>query len=367
MKLVKKAQLFASAIVLSLGFVHVQAADYGKVGDPIHLTVGFQPYFTPSWSGVVVKDKELWKKYLPKGSTVEFQVGLQGAVIVGQMLADKQQIGYLGDMPALTITNKEKVADIRLVGVSSTSPQSCDILFVRKEAPDFKSVEEAAKWMTGKTVATGHGSCADRFMRVVFKQANVEPAQYLNQSLEVISSNFRMGKLDAAVVWEPTASQLEESGAARRVASGANFNERDGVFIAMRYDMMEKRPDVVKAWLEAELDAQLFMADPANADEVANMLKAETTGIEKETLWNALYRQWEENKGGSDEKLTLNFSFTPDIVDYAKQAYKFLHSIKRVNTPSLRENAIDNSYADAILKERGLKSPVGVVKAIPKP
>lgn len=367
MKFIKKAQLFAVSIALSFNIAQVQAAEYGKIGDPIHLTVGFQPYFTPAWSGVVIKGKDFWKKYLPKGSTVEFQVGLQGAVIVGQLLADKQQIGYLGDMPALTITNKEKVADIRLVGVSSTSPQSCDILFVRKEAPDFKSVEEATQWINGKTVATGHGSCGDRFMRVVFKRANIEPAQYLNQSLEVISSNFRVGKLDAAVVWEPTASQLEESGAARRVASGANFNERDGVFVVMRHDMMEKRPDVVKAWLEAELDAQLFMADPANADEVANIIKAETTGLEKDTLWNALYRKWESNKGGSDEKLTLNFSFTPEIIDYAKKSYEFLHSVKRVSTPALRENAIDNSYAEAILKERGLKSPVGVIKALSKP
>lgn len=367
MHLIKKVQLFAASLALSVSLSPAQAAEYGKVGEPIQLTVGFQPYFTPAWTGVVIKGKEFWKKYLPKGSTVEFQVGLQGAVIVGQLLADKQQIGYLGDMPALTITNKEKVADIRLVGVSSTSPQSCDIVFVRKEAPEFKSVTEAVKWMHGKTVATGHGSCADRFMRVLFKQENIQPEQYLNQSLEVISSNFRVGKLDAAVVWEPTASQLEESGAARRVASGVNFNERDGVFVVMRYDMMEKRPDIVKAWLEAELDAQLFMSDPANADEVASIIKAETTGLEKDTLWNALYRKWDVSKGGSDEKLTFNFSFTPDIVDYAKKSYEFLHSVKRVNTPALRENAIDNSYAEAILKERGLKSPVGSVKALSKP
>jgi len=167
------------------------------------------------------------------------------------------------------MSNKEKVADVRLVGVTGTSIQSCDILFVRKDAPAFASAQEAAKWLNGKTVAAGHGSCGDRFARVVFKQAEIEPAQYLNQSLEVISSNFRVGKLDGAIVWEPTASQLEEKGIARRVGSGADFGERDGAFVTMRYELMEKRPDIAKGWMEAELDAQLFMADPANADEIA--------------------------------------------------------------------------------------------------
>lgn len=369
MTVTKKIRLaLALAAFAGIGFHSAaNAMDYGKPGEPIHLTVGFQPYFTPAWSGVVLKGKEFWKKYLPAGSTVEFQVGLQGAVIVGQMLADKQQIGYLGDMPALTITNKEKVADVRLVGVTGTSTQSCDIVFVRKEAPEFKSADEVAKWLNGKTVASGHGSCADRFARVVFKQAGIEPGQYLNQSLEVISSNFRVGKLDGAIVWEPTASQLEEKGIARRVASGANFGERDGAFVAMRNELLEKRPDIAKGWMEAELDAQLFMADPANADEVAGIIQAETTGLGKETLWYALYGEWRESQGGGPEKLTLNYSFTPDMVEYAQRAYSFLHSIHRVNTEKLRDNAIDNSLAEAVLKARGLSSPVGVVKALPAP
>ncbi len=366
-KIRTSALLLAAFTGFSVQAITAEAIEYGKPGDPIHLTVGFQPYFTPAWSGVVLKGKEFWKKYLPAGSTVEFQVGLQGAVIVGQMLADKQQIGYLGDMPALTITNKEKVADVRLVGVTGTSTQSCDIVFVRKEAPEFKSAEEAAKWLNGKTVASGHGSCADRFARVVFKQTGIEPAQYLNQSLEVISSNFRVGKLDGAVVWEPTASQLEEKGIARRVASGADFGERDGAFVTMRHELMEKRPDVAKGWMEAELDAQLFMADPANADEVAGIIKAETTGLEQSTLWYALYGERQASQGGRPEKLTLNYSFTPDMMAYAQRAYSFLYSIKRVSTETLRDNAIDNSLAEAVLKERGLTSPVGVVKALPLP
>src|SRR5947208_1524621 len=77
-------------LVLSLAPQGVHAAD------PVKLVVGYQPYDTISYSAVVIRGLELWKKYLPPGSTVEFESALQGAIIVNAMLADKQQIGYLG-------------------------------------------------------------------------------------------------------------------------------------------------------------------------------------------------------------------------------------------------------------------------------
>src|ERR1700678_2844571 len=74
-----------------LGSASLRAADldYGKTGDPVHLVVGYQPYYSEAWSGVVINALQLWKKYLPAGSTVDFAIGLQGSIIVNAMLAGK--------------------------------------------------------------------------------------------------------------------------------------------------------------------------------------------------------------------------------------------------------------------------------------
>ena len=80
--------------------------DYGRQGAAVKLVVGYQPYYTQSWSGVVMRGKKFYEKYLPKGSEVEFQIGLQGAIIVNNMLAGKQNIGYYGDMPGIVSTTK---------------------------------------------------------------------------------------------------------------------------------------------------------------------------------------------------------------------------------------------------------------------
>ena len=78
-----------------------EVKDYGKPGSPVDLVVGYQPYYTQAWSGVIMRSKKFYEKYLPQGSKVDFQVGLQGAIIVNGMLAGKVDIGYVGDMPGI--------------------------------------------------------------------------------------------------------------------------------------------------------------------------------------------------------------------------------------------------------------------------
>ena len=65
-----------AAVALTVGApARAQLDDYGKPGGPVKLVVGYQPYYAQSWSGVAMRGKEFWKKHLPPGSTVEFQIG----------------------------------------------------------------------------------------------------------------------------------------------------------------------------------------------------------------------------------------------------------------------------------------------------
>ena len=362
---------FAAAVGLSMTMVTLSAPavagdlEYGKPGEAINLVVGYQPYFTESWSGVVMRGKKLYEKYLPKGSTVEFSVGLQGAVIVNAMLAGKQHIGYVGDMPSIVSTTKQDVADIRIMAMVGLGTDQCNIFLARPDAPTFANAKEGIKWLDGKRIAVPLGSCADRFAQEAFKKEGVKPAAVLNQNIEVITSGFRAGKLDAAVIWEPTASRLVQEGLAKRIASGATVNESDGAYLTMRADLIKQRPDIVKAWLNAELDAQLFLADPKNAMEVAAMATQQTTGFTEKMLWAAMYGKYAEASGGAPVRLTLPFTLTPDVVKQVNNAATFLFSIKSINVEKLRPEALMPEFAQAILKERGLTSPIGKVMALP--
>ena len=152
---------------------------------------------------------------------------------------------FRSDMPSIVSTTKVETADIRIVGTLGLGFDQCNIFLARTDAPKFATAKDALKWLDGKQVAVPKGSCTDRFAQATFKKENVQPKDYLNQNIEVITSNFRAGKIDAAVIWEPTASRLVQEGLARRVASGSSVNEADGGFLAMRADLIKLRPDVV--------------------------------------------------------------------------------------------------------------------------
>ena len=124
-----------------------EVKDYGKPGSPINLVVGYQPYYTESWSGVIMRDKKFYQSHLPAGSQIDFQIGLQGAIIVNGMLAGKVDIGYVGDMPGIVSTSHSEVRDIRIVSVLGLGYDQCNAFLVRNDAPQFQSPDEAIKWL----------------------------------------------------------------------------------------------------------------------------------------------------------------------------------------------------------------------------
>jgi len=128
--------------------------------------------------------------------------------------------------------------------------------------------------------------------------------------------------------------------------------------------LIEQRPDVVKAWLNAELDAELFFADAKNAMEVAKMAVGQTTGFPEKTLWYSAYGRYPAAAGGTDTRIVLDYGFTPEAMALIKKAAAFLYEIKSIKS-DLRPEAVLPQFTADILKERGLKAPVGEVKALP--
>lgn len=365
------AALAASVAVVAPSVATAQI-NWGNEGEPVNLVIGFQPYYSQSWSGLVMREKEFWREYLPEGSQVRFEVGLQGAVIVNAMTGEQMHIGYAGDTPSIAATFRNMPergrTDIRIIANLGTSTQHCNVFFVRNDAPEFAGADEAVAWMDDKVVSTPHGTCTDRFAQDVFQQADIEPSSYLNQNIEVITSNFRVGNLDAGVIWEPTATKLELEGIARRVASGEDFDVFDGGFLIVLNSLLEQRPDIIRGWLEAELDAQLFMLDPENANEIAAMAVAATEGFTHEEMWMSFFGEYPAEVGGGEVRNVHNFVFTDEVQNLLSDATEFLYNTPQrpAAEPQIREEALDDSIARQVLEDRGLEAPIGVIRAIPR-
>src|SRR5262245_43632833 len=103
--MVRSAAGLAGAAMSSAGFPWGDLA-YGQQvkGKPVKINVAVRPDWTQGWFGVVNEEKQIWKKYLPEGSEVEFSHPIQGGVVTNELIANKTQIGHNGDAPGLIST-----------------------------------------------------------------------------------------------------------------------------------------------------------------------------------------------------------------------------------------------------------------------
>ncbi len=356
---------YKNTIVLAALAVALGAATPTKA-QPVDITYGYHPYWTGGWNGVVIKHKELWKKHLPPGSKVRFEPHLTGPPMINAMLANKMQIGTMGDMPSLVATTKRDIGDLRLVSVPMYSRgQHCAKILVRKEAPDFKSYKDAMPWLSGKPFALHRGTCVNRIIESIIAKGGFKPSEIVYMPIEVIASNFESGKLDAGAMWEPHARRVVELGHARYVATTAPWNEDDANFSLMRQDFIEKNPEAAAGWIKAEIEALRFMIEKPN--ELAQMIVDEVKGYDHKTAWKALYEGHPDAIGGTSEIYVAKMVFDDQIHQLMKEGYTFLQRLKVIKESDVPKNPINDVPLKRALAEMKATAPIGtIMRSLPK-
>ena len=369
--MVRTAGGIAGAALASRGFAWGDLA-YGQQlkGEPVEFNVAIRPDWTQGWFGMINEEKGIWRKYLPEGSEVTFSHPIQGGIVTNELIAGKSMIGHNGDAPGLIATYKRDRVDIRAIGLIGSSPSGyhCYQVLVRTDAPEFSDSKEAIRWMDDKVVATPKGSCSDRFFQDVLKREGIEPAEYLNQPIGVITTNLRAKKIDAACTWDPqgaAVSTLAGEGLARVVSTGYPWGERDSGTIVCRKDFMDENPDLVKAWLKAEIETQMWYYDPRNHAEVLQIAQKYVKGFSHKALWFSLAGLIPEPYYGGpirDEKL---FVWNDEVHKLQDIVRDYLAKNKIIPHKELLPGAIDDSLAWQAMKEMEVESPLITLKAVP--
>ncbi|MEK7244479.1 MAG: ABC transporter substrate-binding protein, partial [Pseudomonadota bacterium] len=293
--------------------------------------------------------------------TVRFEPYLTGPPMVNAMLADKMQIGTMGDMPSLVATTRRDVGDLRLVSVPMySSGQQCNKIVVRKNAPDFESYADAMRWASRRPFAVHRGTCTHRFVAAIIAKGAFTPSEIVFTPIGTIVGDFESGKLDAAAMWEPHARRVVELGHAKYAATGAPWNEPDANFSLMRQDFIEKNPAAAVGWIKAEIEALRFMIEHPN--EMAQMIVDEVKGYEYKTALNALYGGHPDALGGTPVTYVGKMIFDDDVINLMKNGYVFLHQIKVVKSPDMPKDAINDAPLKKALAEMRATGPLGTIE-----
>ena len=320
-------------------------------GTPVTVNVNLFLGWTGAWDTIVMKQRDLLSKWLPKGSTVTWKRNLQGPPVITDLLANKQNIGYLGDNPAVVATTKVSIAPVKIVAFNLISPsRMCGVLLVRADAPNLDNAAAVFEWLKGKTIAVPKGSCADRTGQEMVRKAGIEVNWVFNQA-EVIVTSLQAKKIDAAFVYEPSAANAVEQGYARYALSGAYFNLSDADAILMRQDFIQNNRPAAVGWLKANIEALYFMRD--HPVETVEAIKRELPDFTKENIWEAFYRQMPANTGARPIVNTAVMTITPQALRLSQSVFAFLKSMNVVQGEPTAD-AIDASVVTQAFTELGL-------------
>ncbi len=248
---------------------------FGKIGDPVVMTIGYQPYGTLHWTASVNKQAQLLLKYLPKGSRVVWFRALAGALINNNMLAGKNQFGYTSDTPGLSNGDKIRSDFVAASGYDLGEFGSICVPTKYLESGVLKDPKD----LEGKPVATAFNSFSHRQMLTWMHEFGVKP-ELINQSIDQQMAGLHSGGIHAAALWEPYPSWMEMKGVAKRWMTGQDmpntsqqyFPELEvkhfhdvGATLAI-HDWLRDRPDVMGAYLKSEEECRdMLTNDPDTA------------------------------------------------------------------------------------------------------
>ncbi len=243
---------------------------FGKIGEPVTLTIGYQPYCTPYWTSSLNKQAKIWAKHLPKGSKVVWFRALSGPLINNNMFTGKNQFGYMAETPAL---HAGDIVTCDMVSVTGYDIGETGCICVPNHLLKEGKLN-SAKDLDGQPIGAPFGSYSHRHILTWAEQNQLKP-KLLNQSIEQQMTYLRMKKIWAGALWEPYPQWLEQRGIATRWVTGADMPctcakyNPDAVSHSFRvvgstlaiHDWLRERPDIIIAYLKSEEEARYLLTN----------------------------------------------------------------------------------------------------------
>ncbi|WP_180073817.1 MULTISPECIES: ABC transporter substrate-binding protein [unclassified Acinetobacter] len=304
--------------------------------------------------GLLIRELNLLDKYLPKDGEyknvkydIQWKNFTSGAPLTSEMVADRLDIGAMADFPAvnnLVAFQKAGKQSLFLNPLSGSTTGSGNAIVV----PTDSQVNSIAE-LKGQTISVPFASTAHGLLLRVAKEQGWEldkDIKIIAQAPEVAGPALKSNKIAAHADFVPFGELFAYQGIARKIYDGsqANVPTFHGSIVAKDY--AEKHPEVIKAYLQATIEAnQLLQKEP----EKYSQLIADKTGIPAEVVylfhgplglqtrdltWKPEYRQATQTAvdtlkilGKNDGKIDVNQfiseqyikdAFSASKLDYAK-------------------------------------------------
>ncbi|MFE3983615.1 ABC transporter substrate-binding protein [Nocardia tengchongensis] len=312
-------------------------------GDTVKVVIGYQSKtINTVTAGTLLKAKGFLEQRLnaigAKGGSkyqVEWQDYDTGAPITAQMVAEKIDIGSMGDYPLLingSRTQANERSRTELVSITGYNPKGALNMVV--VAPDSKA--QSITDLAGQKISASVGSAGHGTLVQALTRAGIDPksgVEVLNQQPQIGSSALESGQVAALSQFVAWPGLLVFQNKAKLLYDGAELNVPTFHGVVARRDYAKQHPEVLDAFLQAQLDATDFIHQhPLEAAQTV----ADNAGLAPEVVY--LYN----GPGGTSFDTTLKPSLLAALegdVPYLKSIGDFaeLDIDKFVDPAALRQ------------------------------
>ena len=309
----------AATVVLAATGCSVDSA--GKDDNAVNVVIGYQSKtINTVTAGTLLRAQGYLEHRLDdigaktgKKYHVEWQDYDTGAPITAQMVAEKIDIGSMGDYPMLingSKTQSNERAKTELVAATGSSPTgSLNMVVVSPDSPVQSLSELAGQKVSASVGSAGHGT----LVRALGKEG-ISGVEVLNQQPQIGASALESGQVRALSQFVAWPGLLVFQNKARLLYDGAELNYPTWHGVVARRAYAAAHPEVLDAFLQAQLDATDFLnTKPLEAAKIV----AQGSGLPPEVVY--LYN----GPGGTRFDTTLK----PSLVDALKGDVPYLKSI----------------------------------------
>ncbi|OHU98391.1 ABC transporter substrate-binding protein [Mycobacterium talmoniae] len=294
--------------------------DSSSAGDAVEVVVGYQSKtINTVTAGTLLRAQGYLERRLADITTrtgTKYRVVWQdydtGAPITAQMVAEKIDIGSMGDYPMLINGSKTQAnprAATEIVSVTGYNPKGAlNMVVVAPDSSAAVLTDLAGTKVSASVGSAGHGTLV---RALAHTGAGVE---VLNQQPQVGASALESGQVQGLSQFVAWPGLLVYQGKAKLLYDGAELNYPTLHGVVVRRAYARTHPEVLGAFLQAQLDATDFLNHKPLE---AARLVAEGSGLPQEVVY--LYN----GPGGTSFDTTLK----PSLVDALKNDVPYLKSI----------------------------------------
>lgn len=262
-----------------------------------------------------------------------------GAPITAQMLAEKIDIGSMGDYPMLingSKTQANPLARTEMVSITGYNPKGAlNMVVVSPESRAKDLADLAGAKVSASVGSAGHGTLVRALSR-----AGVNGVEVLNQQPQVGASALESGQVQALSQFVAWPGLLVFQGKAKLLYDGAELNLPTLHGVVVRRSYAAAHPEVLAAFLQAQLDATDFLnTHPLQAARIV----ADASGLPPEVVY--LYN----GPGGTSFDTTLK----PSLTEALKSDVPYLKSIGDFADLDVDKFVVDEPLR-AVFTARGL-------------